>query len=148
MTQVSKRFLQKQVEDRIINLLSTSLTSISNKAKLNIFLDDLLTPTEKLMIGKRLAIAFMLRKGYDYPTINSILKVTDTTIWNIKTTLHHRGKGYIAVLDDIIQQEKWAKLWENIDHFITKSMPPRSGTNWKEVRRKQWEKRRSQQKPF
>ena len=70
MTQVSKRFLQKQVEERILDLFWTSLSSLSAKDKVSLFLDDLLSPTEKLMLSKRVAIAFMLMKGYDYPTID------------------------------------------------------------------------------
>lgn len=148
MTQISKRFLQKQVEGRILDLLWTSLSSISQKEKVALFLDDLLTPTEKIMIAKRLAIAFMLMKGYSYPTINSMLKVTDTTIWNVKTNLSYRGQGYKTAIEQIMSKEKWEKFWDDLDHFLTMTIPPRPGTNWKEVRRKQWEQRRKQIKPF
>lgn len=148
MTQVSKRNLQKQVEERILDLFWTSLSSISTKENISIFLDDLLTPTEKLMLSKRLAIAFMLVKGHSYPVINEKLKVSDQTIWNVKANLTHRGKGYKMVIDQIMTREKWEKFWQDLDHFLTQALPPRPGTNWTEVRRKQWEKRRKEQKPF
>lgn len=150
MTQVSKRWLQKEVEERIIDLFWTSLSSLSTKEKVSAFLDDLLTTTEKIMLSKRLAIAFMLTKGYDYSAINNILKVSDQTIWNVKINLIHRGKGYKAVIGYIMNKEKWENFWEDLDHFLTMAIPPRPGTNWKEVRRKQWEKRRKQEekRPF
>lgn len=148
MTQVSKRFLQKQVEDRILDLFWTSLTTLSTKQQISLFLDEFLTPTEKIMLSKRLAIAFMLMKGYDYMSINERLKVSDQTIWNIKTTLHFRGNNYKRVVTEIMRREKWGKLWNDLDHFLEQIVPPRPGTNWKEVRRRQWEKRRKQQKPF
>ncbi len=148
MAQVSKRYLQKKVEERILDLFWTSLSSLSTKREVALFLDDLLSPTEKLMLSKRLAIAFMLMKGYDYSTINERLKVSDPTIWNIKVGLTHRGKGYKMAIENIMNKEKWEQFWEDLDHFFTQIIPPHPGTNWTEVRRKQWEKRRQQQKPF
>lgn len=148
MAQVSKRFLHKKAEERILDLFWTSLSSLSTKQKVALFLDDLLTSTEKLMLSKRLAIAFMLMKGHNYPSINDRLKVSDPTIWNVKTNLTLRGKGYKMAIEQIMSKEKWEKFWQDLDHFFEEILPPRYGTNWKEVRRKQWEKRRLQEKPF
>lgn len=148
MSQVSKRFLHKKVEDRILDLFWTSLSSLPTKQKVALFLDDLLTPTEKIMLSKRLAIAFMLMKGHNYPTINERLKVSDPTIWNVRTGLSLSGKGYKMVIKEIMNQEKWEKFWQNIDNFFEEILPPRYGTNWKEARRKQWEKRRNQEQVF
>lgn len=148
MVQVSKRFLQKRVEERILDLFWTSLSSLSSKEKVSLFLDDLLSPTEKLMLAKRLGIAFMLMKGYGYTSINQRLKVSNPTIWNVKMSLTYKGKGYKMAIESIMTKERWEKFWQDFDHFFTQILPPRYGTNWKEVRRKQWEKRRKQEKPF
>lgn len=144
MAQLSKRVLQKNVEEKILDLFWTSISMLSAKEKVALFLDDLLSPTEKLMLGKRLAIAFMLMKGYDYPSINNRLKVSDSTIWNVKTNLTYKGKGYKMVIEQIMNKEKWGKFWQDLDHFFEQVLPPRYGTNWKEARRKQWEKRSKQ----
>jgi len=148
MAQVSKRFLHKKVEERILDLFWTSLSSLSTKQKVALFLNDLLTQTEKIMLSKRLAIAFMLMKGHGYPTINDRLKVSDPTIWNVKTGLSLRGKGYKMAIEQIMNKEKWEKFWQDLDHFFEEILPPMYGTNWKEARRKQWQKRREQEKPF
>lgn len=148
MSQVSKRVLGKQAEVRILDLLWISLSMLSTKQEITLFLDDFLTPTEKMMLAKRLTIAFMLIKGYGYPMINNRIKVSDQTIWNIKAILHHRGKGYKNTIKKIMEKENWEKFWNEMDHFFERLIPPRPGTNWKEVRRKQWEKRRSIEKPF
>ena len=148
MAQISKRFLHKRVEERILDLFWTSLSSLSTKQKIALFLNDLLTRTEKIMLSKRLAIAFMLMKRNDYPTINNQLKVSDPTIWNVKTGLSLGGKGYKMAIEQIMSKEKWEKFWQDIDHLFDQIIPPTPGTNWKEVRRKQWEKRRNQEKPF
>ena len=146
MSQVSPRTLQKQVEERMLDLFWTSLTSASSKEQIALFLDDLLTPTEKIMLAKRLAIAFMILKGYDYNTINERLKVSDPTIWTVKSHLKHKGKGYTLIIEKIMSKEKWETFWQDLDHFFIQILPPRYGTNWKEARRKQWEKRHSQLK--
>jgi len=148
MTQISKRLLNKKVEERILDLFWTSLSTLSTKQKVAIFLEALLSPTEKLMLSKRLTIAFMLLKGYDYPSINERLKVSDSTIWNIKINLDYRGKGYQKTIEQIMNKEKWEKFWQDLDNFFQEILPPRYGTDWKEVRRKQWRKRRSREKPF
>jgi uncharacterized protein YerC len=148
MAQVSKRYLHKQVAERIVDLFWTSLSTLSTKQKVAVFLEALLSPTEKLMLSKRLAIAFMLLKGYDYPSINERLKVSDSTIWNIKLNLDHKGKGYQKTIEQIMDKEKWEKFWQDLDNFFQEILPPRYGTDWKEARRKQWKKRRSQEKPF
>lgn len=148
MAQISKRFLNKKIEARILDLFWTSLSSLSTKEKVALFLDDLLTPTEKLMLSKRLAIAFMLMKNYDYSVINDRLKVSDTTIWNVKTILALRGEGCKMGIEQIMSKEKWEKFWQDLDNFFQKVLPPRYGTDWKEARRKQWAKQRLQEKPF
>ncbi|MCL4382922.1 MAG: Trp family transcriptional regulator [Patescibacteria group bacterium] len=148
MSQVSKRFISKEIEDRMLEIFWQSLASCSTKETVASFLEDLLTPTEKIMLSKRVSIALLLLKGYDYKSINNILKVSAPTIWTVSLWLKTKGKGYRMVLKRIIQNEKWDKLWQNVEKQIQDILPPRPGTNWAEVRKRQWEKRRQQQKPY
>jgi len=148
MAQVSKRFLRKDVEERIFELFWNSFSSISTRERAAVFLNDLLSPVEKTMIAKRLTIAFLLTKGYNYQEINQLIKVSDTTICKINSQLLSSGKGYKAIINEIIKGEKWAKFWLDLDSFFSKVIPLTPGTNWKEVRRRQWEERRKEQKPF
>lgn len=110
MAQVSKRFLSKEVEERILDLFGASLSVLSSKEEVAKFLNDLLTPTEKIMLAKRLATVFMLMKNYDYKEINQVLKVSDPTIWNIKAGFLFKGEGYNLALKRIINEEKWEKF--------------------------------------
>jgi len=148
MSQVSKRWLAKEVEDRIFDVFWQSLASCSTKETVASFLEDLLTPTEKIVLAKRVSIALLLLKGYNYKRINNLLKVSDPTVWTVKLWLKTKGEGYRLVLDKIIKSEKWDNFWQEIEKQIQDILPPRPGTNWSEVRRRQWEKRRAQQKPF
>lgn len=148
MTQVSKRWLSKETEDRMMEIFWRSLASCSTKEMVASFLEDLLTPTEKIMLAKRTSIALLLLKGYDYKSINDILKVSDQTIWTVNLWLKTKGKGYRMVLKKIMRSEKWEEFWSDLEKQVQEILPPRPGTNWAEVRRKQWENRRQQQKPY
>ena len=65
MTQVSRIRLPKAVEDQMHGALRKALADLRTEEEVGEFLEDLLTPTEKIMLGKRLAIAILLDKGYD-----------------------------------------------------------------------------------
>lgn len=148
MAQVSKRVLAKDVQERIFEIFWQSLAACNNQETVAKFLEDLLTPTEKVMLAKRVSIAFLLMKGYDYCSISETLKVSSPTIWSVNLWLKEKGAGYRMVLEKILKSERWKKFWQEIERKFEDTLPPRYGTDWKEARRKQWEKRRTQQKPF
>lgn len=138
MSQISKRWISKEVEDRIFEVFWESLASCSTKQTVSDFLEDLLTPTEKIVLAKRVSIALLLLKGYDYKSINNLLKVSDPTIWIVKLWLKTKGKGYHLVLEKIIRSEKMEKFWQNMENKAENILPPRTGSNWSEIRYKQW----------
>ena len=80
MTQVSRLPLPKKLEEQMYTLFRRVLSELHSEGDITDFLDDLLTPTEKVMLAKRLAIAFLLEKGYDQRAIHTILKVSTTTV--------------------------------------------------------------------
>ena len=75
MSQVSKRFVHKQVESKMYETLFEALKHLKSKEEIQSFLADLLSPIEKTMLAKRLAIAALLMRNYDYQTIMDMLKV-------------------------------------------------------------------------
>lgn len=129
MTQVSRRYLPPNVSGQIFDMFLTSISSLSSTSTVKAFLNDLLSGTEQIMLGKRLAIAYLLQKGYTQRQIVEILKVGLTTVNKINLTLQLSGNGYTLVISRMLQQEKisdfFAKIDEKIDHLI----PPR-GTDW------------------
>lgn len=101
MTQVSKYKLKLDVEDRIYKLLSDSLSDINNKDDFNNFLNDFLSPTEKTVFAKRLAIAVLLSKGNDYKNVCAILKVTPVTVSKMSLRMKY-GNGSVKKIADKI----------------------------------------------
>ncbi len=148
MSQVSKKYLSDKVYARMFEIFVSSIISVNKKDKAEKFLNDLLTNTEKIMLAKRLSIAFLILKGYDYEDIKYLLKVSTSTVWNIKHWLEKHGEGYKTILKEFMKQEDSKRSIENFFDFLEDLFPLSYGTNWSAFRRAQWQKRHAREKPF
>ncbi|MBI4990961.1 helix-turn-helix domain-containing protein [Candidatus Gottesmanbacteria bacterium] len=147
MTQVSRLPLRKEIEKRIFEIFLNSLARVRQKEEVESFIQDLLSPIEKIMLAKRLSIAFLLRKGYDQRTISRILKVSLSTVNRVSLRLQLGGEGFNKVIGEIIRDEKRDDFWQKLDDFISEIVPPK-GRSWSNVRRERWEAKLARQKPF
>lgn len=121
MSQVSKRLVAKDIEKRMQEILWESFSSLRRSKDAELFLSDLLTPTEKIVLAKRLAIAVLLSKGYDNEAIMGILKVSSSTVAKIKLALG--GKGYKMVLGKLLRKEAWKEFLEGVEKVWYKMYP-------------------------
>lgn len=126
MPQVSKYPLPRDIEKRLYSLLWETIADLNNPNKSEEFFNDLLTPTEKIMLAKRLAIAVMLVKGYDYLSIKSILKVSPTTIGTVSNWMKYSGNGYRKVVEKLLKKEKFENILENIDEALEIIIPEKT----------------------
>lgn len=122
MAQVSRKFLSPDVWERIFNLFLETLTNIRKKQQLQNFLLEFLTPTERIVLAKRLAIAVLLAKGHDYAQISKLLHVTPPTIARISTQLKYGNDGLKSVIADIFKRQEMQVIWEEIKGLI--EVPP------------------------
>ena len=99
------------------------------------------------MLAKRLAIAVMLAKKYDYRSIAKILRVSLATIAAVNVFIKYAGKGYRKVIERILSAEKKSEFWGKLDDLLGGVVPPK-GRDWYYWRREQEEVRRKRQKPF
>lgn len=139
MSQVSRYQLSKQVEEEIKSVFAETLSLLSNREDIFAFFDDFLSPTERIMLSKRIAIALMLKKGYNYEIIKDILKVSQATIASINLKLKYTGKGYNQVLNRILSQEKINEIFNKIENFILDNLSRGRGKGsgfWQELKRK------------
>jgi len=147
MTQISRRPLRKEIEERIFDIFLNSLAKVRFKEDIFRFINDLLSPTEQLMLAKRLSIAFLLHKGYDQRTICKILKVSLATVSRVSLKLQVSGEGYRKVTKEIIRDEKMDEFWHKLDDFINEIVPPK-GRDWSQLRKDRWMAKLNRQKPF
>src|SRR5688572_15174215 len=115
MPQVSRKPLSKSTEKRMFEIFFKSLAKLSDPLDIEKLLYDLLGPVEKTMLAKRLAIALLLTKGYQYESIKSILHVSQETIARVNIALNHNGEGYMMVVKKLLKEERLKTLLENIE---------------------------------
>lgn len=111
-------------------------------------INGLLTKTEKIMLAKRLSIAFLLSKNYTYARICGMLKVCKSTVWQAKSWIDIKGERYKRILKELIDKVGDSGSDYGFFDFLDDLFPPTRGTDWKVVRKKQWQKRRARVKPF
>lgn len=147
MAQVSKYPIHKDVEKRIFQILKRTISTLHTSDDIEEFLEDFLSPVEKIMLAKRLSIAVLLAKGYSYPSIISILRVTPATIAKVSLELKYSGVGYKKMVEMILRDEKIDRFWEKIEDILS-HIPPSKGSDWKYHRREYEKRKREKRKPF
>ena len=118
MPHVSRFPLKDQIKKEITQSLWWILAKFSTQNEIERFLGELLTPTEKTMIAKRLAIAAMLTKGYSYKDIGDVLKVSPTTILNIRNWLERGGEGYKTAIKKLAEKEVMDNFWQEVGEIL------------------------------
>lgn len=129
MSQVSRRYLSPKVSSQIFDMFLSTLTSLSSPSAVSSFIEDLLSPTEQIMLGKRLAIAYMLKKGYTHREIVNTLKVGLATVNKVSLTLKLNGNGYESVIGHMLKVQKISDFFLKLDEKIDQILPPK-GSSW------------------
>lgn len=116
MPHLSKSSLDIKTEKEILKALEIILARITKAEEMKFFLLSLLTPTERLMLAKRLMVTVLLKENVPDQEIANMLHVTRSTVYKFKLLLESRGQGYniaFKVLDD-------EKLKEEIKESLIK----------------------------
>jgi uncharacterized protein YerC len=126
MTKVSRRELDKNLEEYIFTIFLKTIADLKTLTEVEKFLEDLLWPTEKIMLIKRLAIAVMLYKGYTYDEIDHTLKVSRNTIMNVSYFLKHgQSGGYQKVVARVLADQKKETMFDKIEELLLQFSPPK-----------------------
>jgi len=147
MTQVSKYPVSKAVEERIFEILFKVLAEVTEPKEVEDFLEDFLSPVEQIMLAKRLSIAVLLAKGYNYDEIRKVLRVSPPTISQVAISLKYAGEGYKRVVERLIKEEKIEEFLQSVKDVILDRVPPK-GTNWSYWRYKREQKKHAHRKAF
>lgn len=125
MSKVSRRLLDKELGNRIFEVFLKTIVDIKTPIEARNFIEDLLSPAERVMIMKRLAIAILLTKGKTYEYIDHTLKVSRATIMTVSLWLKHGKGGYGKVVDSILKTQGREKLMEDIEEILIRLSPPK-----------------------
>lgn len=89
-----KADLTNQEIIKTLDTLYTAASAIKGRDAIKLFLKDLLTGSERLMLGRRLLIARLLLRGETYDAVRKRLGVGYTTIARIERWLEDEFPGY------------------------------------------------------
>lgn len=146
MAQISKRYIDQTMLSRINELLFDLLLTLADKKEVNDVLNELLTPTEKTMISKRVACFYLLIKKVPIREIENTLKISTCTVTYFK---HYLDRSSIIkeYLSNKLKNEKIKHLFEDIfvDIFYGTL---KKGSNWSEDKRIYYQHQHKRQQPM
>lgn len=136
MAQISNYPISKDIAERIFDVFVKSIISVKGKQETEDFIADLFTPTEKIMLAKRVAIAFLLLRKYEYREISKVLRVSLPTISSVSFSLKYGKGSYQKILSKIAVQENIEELLgKSIENIL--SVPAsisKGGATWRYLR--------------
>jgi Trp operon repressor len=106
MPQVSRNKLPKKTEETLVKNLNIVFSQIIETDAMLLFLNSLLTETEKLMLAKRLAMVFLLSENVPDTYIASTLHVTRMTVAKMRYYNEAHGEGFIIALKKLEEQKR------------------------------------------
>lgn len=135
MVQISKRPVNEYILEKIFELLFSVMGNKNNKKEFFELTDDLFSTTEKIMIGKRIAIIYLYLQGFDARSISRIIKTSTATVAKFARSKDNK-KGAVPILKKILLKEQISGA---LDDFINEIYKPGVyGVNWKSA----WNRRR------
>lgn len=137
MTQISKHFMSPVIEEKVYKVFIESVKNTKTSGEVVDFLNDLLSPVEKIMMAKRVAVAFLLLEDkYTYEEIARTVKVSRGTIAKIHAVFALQGKGYRKTLGDILKRKAAKSALSELLDTLT-SLPPKGANigEWKKAKR-------------
>lgn len=110
MVQLSRKLLKNEVKKDILENLWLAISTVSKKEEVVDFIHDILSSTERLMLAKRLAIAILLIRGWRYEDIKEFLKVSRTTIGNVRSNIERGGKGFRFIVEKLERKKSIGQI--------------------------------------
>jgi len=110
MPQVSKYPVSKDVYERVFDVFLKTISDLNTKKQVQDFFKEFLSPTEQIMLAKRLATAFLIEKDYNYREISKILRVSTTTISRVALSYKY-SNNFKRIVKRILKDEKIEEFW-------------------------------------
>jgi len=128
MVRMSQYIVKQSVVIKMSELLFEILGRESNREIFTLTLSDIFSPVERLMIGKRLLVMYVLFIGIDYWTICDVVKVSRATIAKYAFLLDKSShiKHCLSTISSKKEIQKTLDQW--VSSFFT---PGVSFGNWK-----------------
>lgn len=113
MPKVSKNLLSEKTQKQIADVLFVGLANMRDRAAVASFLRNLLTPTERVMLAKRFMVALLIKRGFEYRKICTMLKISHATVNVVRRELEQWGEGY-RLAARFVEEELGERFFEEI----------------------------------
>lgn len=127
MTRISRFPLNEDLLNKLFNLFFTVVGKKNNIDEFKETVIDLLSPTERIMIAKRVAIIYLLLKKIDHMTISDTLKVSPSTVAKFHLIME-KSQGIVPTFKKLLRNEKLKEFLEDI--YLSFRGPGTYGVNW------------------
>ena len=128
MVRNSRFVLSEDLLEKLFDLFFEVVGNKSSKDEFRKIFIDLLTPAERIMLAKRVAIIYLLMKKIEYYNICDRLKVSPTTVAKY-ALLMEKSEGIVPTFKQIVKIDKVKIFLEEIFNNIF--APGKVGINWK-----------------
>lgn len=98
---VKPKQLTKEEKIETLDVLYTATSALKGRDAMKLFLRDLLTESERIMLGRRILIARELLSGARYEDIVASMKVGHDTIWRVHHWLSDQAPGYEQAIKEM-----------------------------------------------
>ena len=125
MPHISSQKVDKETRHKIYRLLTATITDPNvSKKQHQAFFDELLTPTEKIMLGKRLAAIALLSQGVSPYQAGKRLRLSETTTGKFFERIERGELKHIVKLCEVYRKGPLGRYLENLFRPL-----PRYGTS-------------------
>lgn len=109
MSRVSRRQLSSQITKIVLQGFKRALKELEKEEDAQAFLYEFLTPQEKVMLAKRLAIGILLYDNLHYREICELLKVTPSTVQKVRLDMEKSLK-YKKLFEKLSEKGEFENL--------------------------------------
>ena len=147
MSQVSKNKLLPTIEKRIYEIFIDSVKNSRSSEDTASFLNDLLSPIEKIMLSKRVVIAVLLvKEKYTYDEISYLLKVSRGTVAKVSVVLQAQENELEKTVKKIISNKKIQDIFSDIIDVL--NILPHKGGNWNKWKKDKIKREQNRNSPI
>lgn len=128
MVRNSRFVLPNDLLEKLFDLFFEIVGNTTSKDEFKKIFTDLLTPAERIMLAKRVAIVYLLLKKVEYYNICERIKVSQATVARY-SLLMEKSEGIVPAFKQIVQNDKVKIFLE--ETFNNIFAPGKIGINWK-----------------
>lgn len=139
MVRISPYKVRPETYEKVFAVFYEVVGKDRDKVEFNDIFRELLSPAERIMIVKRIAIIYLLMKNIDYRNICEVLRVSNSTVSKYRVPMED-SQGIVPALKGLLGIEKVSLAIEEL--FSEIFTPGVYGINWSAA----WQRKRNLQR--